>query len=428
MAIEKKQMQQRYGTYEQFIADKENLIPNSIAVVTSGDPSTSDGTAIYLKIGTTEPVRLLTTTELSSIEKILNKISDKTAITSNSENYPSLLYLKNYYYDIDEAYSQEQVDELLSEKVTTDDAFDNIPGINLFNPADVISANIDGASKTIVDSPSSRLGYVECKPDTTYTIIRQAPISSRFIYGTTNVEPAGGVTVNDVKFRNDLTNSTLVTGANAKYIVFYFYLTSQDGEYNQEIAERIMVAEDEVSEFEPYSLTLQLKDSCIPNSVEERLNDIENQLSSLINNNCLSTKSNIYGVRFNNSKPVSTGERIESASGLNTNFKIGDAFYNKGENDFDSVFPWCGIKRCNLSVDENGIKSIVYEGEDGFSLDGANGNVMVEIPKFYSYREVTSGIETWAVTGEPKSGFNVEPAFIDSNGNELDYIYCSLSV
>lgn len=117
MAIEKKQMQQRYGTYEQFISDKKILIPNSLAVVTSGDPSTADGKAVYLKIGTGEPVRLLTTSELSIFEKILNKISDKTAITSDKENYPSIAYLKNYYYDIDETYSQEQVDELLSLKL-----------------------------------------------------------------------------------------------------------------------------------------------------------------------------------------------------------------------------------------------------------------------------------------------------------------------
>lgn len=351
------------------------------------------------------------------------KISSKDEITDSKQNYPSIAYLNSYYYSFDELYTQEETNKKLSKKVTTDDAFDNIPGINLFNPADVISANIDGASKTIVDSPSSRLGYVECKPDTTYTIIRQAPISSRFIYGTTNVEPAGGVTVNDVKFSNTLTSTTFVTATNAKYIVFYFYLASQDGEYNQEIAERIMVAEDEVSEFEPYSLTLQLKDNCIPNSVVERLNNIEHEIGISDEKNKLSTKSKIYGVRFNNSKPISTGERIESASRLNTNFEINGTFYNEGGNDFDSVFPWCGIRRCNLSVDENGIKTIVYEGEDGFSLDGASGNVMIEIPKFYSYREVISGIETWAVTGEPKSGFNVEPAFIDSNGNEIDYIY-----
>ena len=340
-------------------------------------------------------------------EKQINKINSDSEIKDEKQGYPSISYLKSQ----------------LVKKIDKSLTFSDVEGKNLFNPANIISANIDGASKTIVDSPSSRLGYVECKPDTTYTIIRQAPISSRFIYGTTNVEPAGGVTVNDVRFNNTLTSTTFVTGANAKYIVFYFYIASQDGEYNQEIAERIMVAEDEVSEFEPYSLTLQLKDNCIPNSVVERLNNIEHEIGISDEKNKLSTKSKIYGVRFNNSKPISTGERIESASRLNTNFEINGTFYNEGGNDFDSIFPWCGIRRCNLSVDENGIKTIVYEGEDGFSLDGANGNVMVEIPKFYSYREVMGEIETWAVTGEPKSGFNVEPAFVDSNGNELDYIY-----
>lgn len=51
MAIEKKRMQQRYGTYDQFQAEKENLLPNEFASVTSGDPNTSDGKGLYFGYG-----------------------------------------------------------------------------------------------------------------------------------------------------------------------------------------------------------------------------------------------------------------------------------------------------------------------------------------------------------------------------------------
>ena len=53
-------MQQRYGTFEQYTADKNNLLPNEFASVTSGDTSSTDGTALYFKSGTKGPIKVIT--------------------------------------------------------------------------------------------------------------------------------------------------------------------------------------------------------------------------------------------------------------------------------------------------------------------------------------------------------------------------------
>lgn len=135
------------------------------------------------------------------------------------------------------------------------------------------------------------------------------------------------------------------------------------------------------------------------------------------------TKNKVYGISFDVGGEDTSCVRIEDAANLSNDYVVADEFQYSGQNDFDKVYPWCEIRRCNLSVNDNGTKNITYEGEDGFALDGSNGDVMVEIPKFYSAREVKNGKEIWAITGENKIGFNIEPAFLDSNGNVLDHIY-----
>ena len=57
-------------------------------------------------------------------------------------------------------------------------------------------------------------------------------------------------------------------------------------------------------------------------------------------------------------------------------------------------------------------------------LTGADGNVMIEIPKFY-YRVTRSGTETtWSISHLPIDGFTVHPAFV-KDGVEVDYRYYS---
>ena len=120
----------------------------------------------------------------------------------------------------------------------------------------------------------------------------------------------------------------------------------------------------------------------------------------------------------------------------NKKFKrLGGAEGKTKGTDFD-VFPmFGGRKRCCVSNDGT---ILAYYGDDGYSEDGSNGQVMVYQPKFY-YRVVPLKLEknsvsglgyhirkaNYYVTDKPQTGFKIHPVFIDGNGNEVDYVLLS---
>lgn len=103
--------------------------------------------------------------------------------------------------------------------------------------------------------------------------------------------------------------------------------------------------------------------------------------------------------------------------------------------DFNKFAMYGGRKRCNVS-DDGTINA--YYGDEGYTEDGSNGQVMVYQPAFY-YKVVPlkldknsdSGIgyhlrkANYYVSSKPKTGFKLHPAFYDGNGNEIDYILYS---
>lgn len=125
-----------------------------------------------------------------------------------------------------------------------------------------------------------------------------------------------------------------------------------------------------------------------------------------------------YGVRFNGSDTM--GERLGNAIGMEANFSIG----NKSVvNDFDNVYPWRDMVRCNLDSEGN---ITAYENEPGFATDGSNGNVFVKIPKFYQ-KLVTDKVKQYTeywISSYQNEGYYLNPAFIDPvSGYELDEIF-----
>lgn len=124
-----------------------------------------------------------------------------------------------------------------------------------------------------------------------------------------------------------------------------------------------------------------------------------------------------FGVRFEGSNPV--GTRTGSAIGLTALVGVDDKIVL---NDFDSKFPWSHIRRCNLSNDG---QVVAYEGEPGYTADGTNGNVMVEIPKFYQYRYQSDDgeIREYRLSQKKLRNYWLNPRFIKEDGTELDKIY-----
>lgn len=87
-----------------------------------------------------------------------------------------------------------------------------------------------------------------------------------------------------------------------------------------------------------------------------------------------------------------------------------------------------GMKRCLLR-DDGTVNYYLDPNDstkklDGTSatLTGADGNVMVEIPRFY-FRQVKNGnTTTWEVSDVPLAGYQLHPAFF-KNGEIVDYRY-----
>ena len=121
-----------------------------------------------------------------------------------------------------------------------------------------------------------------------------------------------------------------------------------------------------------------------------------------------------YGVSWSVSDFSDLGERCFGADGLHATIGVGNT---NGASDFDSIFPWSEMKRCNVKTNSNGAKIVTFEGETGFAIDGSNGDVFVRIPKFKTSRYIENGRE-YVVVNDGMT----HPAFIE-NGVELDEIF-----
>ncbi|MDF2537669.1 MAG: hypothetical protein K0S76_690 [Herbinix sp.] len=130
----------------------------------------------------------------------------------------------------------------------------------------------------------------------------------------------------------------------------------------------------------------------------------------------------IYGVRFNTKDSNPICERIEDAKNLHFNCVIGNSNATPYQNDFDSIYPWSDIKVCNVKILKNGKRKITYWGEEGFLLNGLNGNVMVEIPKFYCKREIIDDYEYLWISATEQKDFTLDPSFNTETGT-VDHIY-----
>lgn len=144
------------------------------------------------------------------------------------------------------------------------------------------------------------------------------------------------------------------------------------------------------------------------------------KLDNLINNTDRTPGE--YGIKI---LADGTVQRYGDAVGLENDYVVGSTYINGQRNDFDTIEPWCSIRTCNIKKNTFGQDVITYSDEAGFKRDGTNGDVMVEIPKFYTKRvQNTDGTQVILISSVNRSGYVLEPAFVDSvTGDELDKIY-----
>ena len=124
----------------------------------------------------------------------------------------------------------------------------------------------------------------------------------------------------------------------------------------------------------------------------------------------------IVGLEWN--QGTDSYQRLDDAENLTVGASVGGQAI---QSDFDNIFPYSEMKRCNLS--DAGVVNAYY-GDPLYIEDGSNGQVMVEIPKFWYKSEKVDSIYRWWIANTETIGYNVHPAFI-RNGVEKDKIYIS---
>lgn len=86
-----------------------------------------------------------------------------------------------------------------------------------------------------------------------------------------------------------------------------------------------------------------------------------------------------YGVEFSGS--TSAGTRTGAAKDF---VFTPSTDTSAGQNDFDAVLPWAGMRRCCCTLNADGtVRVNAYKGQPGYIEDGTNGEVLVEVPLFY---------------------------------------------
>lgn len=117
-----------------------------------------------------------------------------------------------------------------------------------------------------------------------------------------------------------------------------------------------------------------------------------------------------YGVKFTGSP--SAGTRTGAAGefvftpGTDT---------SAGQNDFDGVYPWAGMRRCCCTLNADGTVTVnAYKGQPGYIEDGTNGEVLVEVPLFYVSGMLDVNPRVSAV---PMPGFRAPSKFQNADGS-----------
>lgn len=117
-----------------------------------------------------------------------------------------------------------------------------------------------------------------------------------------------------------------------------------------------------------------------------------------------------YGVDFSGS--TSAGTRTGAAADFV--FTPGTDT-SAGQNDFDGVYPWAGMRRCCCTLNADGTVTVnAYKGQPGYIEDGTNGEVLVEVPLFYVAGMLDVDPRVSAV---PMPGFRAPKKFQNADGS-----------
>lgn len=124
----------------------------------------------------------------------------------------------------------------------------------------------------------------------------------------------------------------------------------------------------------------------------------------------------VYGVNWN--PTTDTYERTGAAAGVALSTSYAGVIQTK-------------MKRCVLNAD--GTVKYYLSATDSTKkadgsvaiIDGTDGNVMVEIPKFWYKYENVGGVHKWSISDAAQTGYEVHPAFIRGGVEKSFRYYCA---
>lgn len=152
-------------------------------------------------------------------------------------------------------------------------------------------------------------------------------------------------------------------------------------------------------------------------ATKEQLENLDSRISALEKQEHV----RIYGVRWRKNASASAGERIYDSVGMVANVGTGA---EEVVNDFDSVYPFAGRRRCNGYRDADRTFHVTaYEGEPGYTTNDPTKLVYVETPLFYYFDGIDGDYEIKAVSAYPVPGFLPSPAHINPDGTVRQYAY-----
>nr|WP_325300154.1 phage tail protein [uncultured Dysosmobacter sp.] len=151
-------------------------------------------------------------------------------------------------------------------------------------------------------------------------------------------------------------------------------------------------------------------------ALQEDLEALEERVTRIEQN-----KLKIFGVRRKAQASSTTWERFGDSVGMVCKAAVGNGTV---QNDLMKEYPYSAMKPCNVAEDAS---VNAYMGEAGFQWDGSNGDVMLEVPLFYSRRwfETDADGVKWeyrAVSPGPVNGLKVDRMFIDG-GQITEKVY-----
>ena len=282
--------------------------------------------------------------------------------------------------------------------------------IGSYNLLDIDHAVIQNGYLTATQFVSSTYSRCIVFPATvgkTFTFSRKNAGSRLAVYFSTTDSSETHAVSNGVA-SEDYKSVTYTCPSGFSYVYIWFYRSQSDTHSIDWCLEEAQIVEGSaVLPYQPFGRTISVGSDHLSEEVNEDIEKGVIAYNRTVNPDAWTTRKGIYGIEFD----------TESTDPACT--RIADAY---GVTDFDSIFPWCEMRRCAVTI-TGGKKSIVYEGETGYSVTGSAGNVMVEIPAFYVCRERIGTTERWMISGTQYGGFELHPWFVEPDGSTVTHRY-----